>query len=57
MFHEGKKIGYLGTITDVSKHRKYEEQIVREKAFLEHLIDSTPEAIAITDLSGQISRG
>ncbi|MCX6335265.1 MAG: PAS domain S-box protein, partial [Bacteroidia bacterium] len=55
IFYGGKKIGYRGTITDVSKHRKYEEQIVREKAFLEHLIDSTPEAIAITDLSGKIT--
>lgn len=55
IFHEGKKIGYRGTVTDVSKHRKYEEQIVREKAYLEHLIDSTPEAIVITDLDGKIS--
>jgi len=55
VFHNGKKIGYRGTVTDVTKHRKYEEQIVREKAFLEHLIDSTPEAIAITDISGRVS--
>jgi PAS domain S-box-containing protein len=55
IFHEGRKTGYRGTITDVSKHRKYEEQIVREKAFLEHLIDSTPEAIVITDLTGKVS--
>jgi|WetSurMetagenome_2_1015567.scaffolds.fasta_scaffold00001_21 PAS domain S-box-containing protein len=55
LFFEGRKIGYRGTVTDVSRHRKYEEQIVREKAFLEHLIDSTPEAIAITDLSGNVS--
>jgi PAS domain S-box-containing protein len=55
IFYDARKIGYRGTVTDVTKHRKYEEQIVREKAFLEHLIDSTPEAIAITDLSGRIS--
>jgi PAS domain S-box-containing protein len=55
VFHDGKKIGYRGTITDLSKRRKYEEQIVREKAFLENLIDSTPEAIAITDPSGKIT--
>jgi PAS domain S-box-containing protein len=55
VFHNGVKIGYRGTITDLGKYRKYEEQIVREKAFLEHLIDSTPEAIAITDRSGRIS--
>jgi PAS domain S-box-containing protein len=55
IFHEGRKIGYRGTVTDVSKHKKYEEQIIREKAFLEHLIDSTPEAIAITDYPGTIT--
>jgi PAS domain S-box-containing protein len=55
VFHKGKKIGYRGTVTDLSRHKKYEEQIVREKAFLEHLIDSTPEAIAITDIAGKIT--
>ena len=55
IFYDGRKIGYRGTVTDISKHRKYEEQIVREKAFLENLIDSTPEAIAITDNSGIVT--
>ncbi len=55
IFHEGRKIGYRGTVIDVSKHKKYEAQINREKAFLEHLIDSTPEAIAITDIPGRIT--
>jgi PAS domain S-box-containing protein len=55
IFHDGRKTGYRGTITDVSKQKKYEEQITREKAFLEHLIDSTPEAIAITDYPGTIT--
>jgi len=55
IFYDGRKIGYRGTVSDISKHRKYEEQIVREKAFLENLIDSTPEAIAITDNSGNVT--
>jgi PAS domain S-box-containing protein len=55
IFHEGRKIGYRGTVTDVSRQKNYEEQITREKAFLEHLIDSTPEAIAITDMPGRIT--
>ena len=54
-FHNGKIIGYRGTVTDISKQKQYEEQIKREKAFLEHLIDSTPEAIAITDIPGRIT--
>lgn len=55
VFHEGRKIGYRGTLMDLSKHKIYEGQIIREKAFLEHLIDSAPEAIVITDLDGKIS--
>jgi PAS domain S-box-containing protein len=54
-FHNGKIIGYRGTVTDISKQKQYEEQIKREKAFLEHLIDSTPEAIAMTDIPGRIT--
>ena len=55
VFHEGRKTGYRGTIIDLTKHKKYEQQIIREKAFLERLIDSTPEAIAITDVNNIIS--
>jgi PAS domain S-box-containing protein len=54
-FHEGKLIGYRGTITDITRQKQYETQISTEKAFLEHLIDSTPEAIAMTDIPGKIS--
>jgi len=55
IFDDGKLIGYRGTITDISKQKAYENQIIREKAFLEHLVDSTPEAIAISDVSGKIT--
>jgi PAS domain S-box-containing protein len=55
IFHEDKIIGYRGTVTDISKRKKYEEQITREKAFLEHLIDSTPLAIVISDVPGKIT--
>jgi PAS domain S-box-containing protein len=54
-FYNGKIIGYRGTVTDISIQKKYQEQISREKAFLEHLIDSTPEAIAMTDIPGKIT--
>jgi len=55
IFQDGKKVGYRGTIIDLSSHKSYEDQIVREKAFLEQLIDSTPEAIVITDINNIIS--
>ncbi|TAL60378.1 MAG: PAS domain S-box protein [Bacteroidetes bacterium] len=54
-FLDDKIISYRGVVTDVSKQREYENQIRREKAFLEHLIDSTPAAIAITSPTGIIS--
>jgi PAS domain S-box-containing protein len=54
IFHEDKIIGYRGTLTDNSRQKDYESQLNREKAFLEHLIDSTPEAIAIANLEGKI---
>jgi PAS domain S-box-containing protein len=54
-FDDGKITGYRGTVTDITKQKQYEEQIIKEKAFLEHLIDSTPEAIAMTDISGTIT--
>ena len=55
VFHDNKIIGYRGVITDISKQKEFENQIEREKAFLEYLIDSTPAAIAITDNTGKIS--
>ncbi len=55
LFRQGRITGYRGVVTDISKHKEYEDQISREKAFLEHLIDSIPEAIAIIDRQGDIT--
>ena len=51
----GKITGYRGVLSDISKQKDYENQIKREKAFLEDLYNSTPVAIAITNTSGLIS--
>jgi PAS domain S-box-containing protein len=48
-------LGYRGVVTDITDQKKNEENIIREKAFLEHLIDSTPQAIVITDIPGKIT--
>jgi PAS domain S-box-containing protein len=56
IFHNSRIIGYRGVVTDISKHKNYEDQINREKAFLEHLIDSIPEAVVIIDTSGKITK-
>jgi PAS domain S-box-containing protein len=54
-FLNDKIIAYRGVVTDISKQKEYENQIIREKAFLEHLYNSTPVAIATTNASGIIS--
>ena len=54
-FLNGHIIGYRGVLSDISKQKEYENQIKREKAFLEDLYNSTPVAIAITDQSGIVS--
>lgn len=54
-FLEDKKIGYRGVISDLSKQKEYENQIKREKAFLENLYNSIPAAIVITNTDGIIS--
>lgn len=48
-------VSYRGVLTDISKQKEYENQIKREKAFLEHIYNSTPAAIAITNPAGIIS--
>ena len=55
VFSNNKLVGYRGVVEDISEQKRNEEQIIREKAFLEHLIDSTPEAIVITDIPGKIT--
>jgi len=55
LYFDNKIIGYRGVVTDISKQKEYENQIIREKAFLEHLYDSIPAAIVITDTAGKIS--
>ena len=54
-FLNDKVVSYRGVITDMSKQKEYENQIIREKAFLENLYNSTPAAIAIISSSGTIS--
>ncbi len=62
LFHAGPIIlrnrvtGYRCVLTDVSKHKDYEQKLSNEKALLEHLIDAAPEAIVLTDFDGRIMR-
>lgn len=55
LFNKDKLVGYRGVLTDISYQKNYEQQINREKVFLENLIESIPEAIAIISRSGRIT--
>jgi PAS domain S-box-containing protein len=55
LFFNDRIIGYRGVVTDISKQKEFENQITREKAFLEHLYNSTPAAIVITNPAGTVS--
>lgn len=48
-------ISYRGVLTDISRQKDYENQINREKAFLEHIYNSIPAAIVITNSIGIVS--
>ncbi|HEX2921977.1 MAG TPA: PAS domain S-box protein [Bacteroidales bacterium] len=54
-FLGNKAVSFRGVLTDVSSQKEYENRINREKAFLEHVINSAPAAIVITNPSGTIS--
>lgn len=54
-FLHDQVVGYRGILKDISRQREYENQINREKAFLEHIYNSIPAAIVITNSEGVIS--
>jgi len=51
-FKKGKPVGFRGIMMDITSRKKIEEEILREKAFLEQLIESAPEAIIQCDIKG-----
>jgi PAS domain S-box-containing protein len=50
----GRNIGLLLICRDVSERKKAEEELLRQKAFLEKLVEAAPEGIAITDCPGRV---
>ncbi len=51
---QGKAIGFLAVSKDINERKLAEAVILREKAFLEALVESSPEGIAITDCPGRV---
>jgi PAS domain S-box-containing protein len=54
-FVNNRLVGYRGVVTDISRQKEFEKQIKREKAFLEHLYNSIPASIVITNPKGIVS--
>jgi PAS domain S-box-containing protein len=54
-FHNDRIVSYKGVLTDVTRQKEYESQIIREKAFLEHTYNSIPAAIVITNSTGIVT--
>ncbi len=51
---QGRAIGFLAVSKDINERKLAEAEILREKAFLEALVESSPEGIAITDCPGRV---
>lgn len=54
--NQGKIIGYRGILTDMTDRKAIQDEIIREKTYLEVLIESAPESIVQTTLDGTIER-
>jgi PAS domain S-box-containing protein len=50
----GRNIGLLLVCRDISERMQIEAEILRQKAFLEKLVEAAPEGIAITDRPGRV---
>src|SRR5450830_1078170 len=53
---EGRIIGLVGIGRDITDRKQAEEEIQRERAFFDRLVESAPEGIAISDTQGRIMR-
>jgi len=55
-FEKDKPVGFRGVMMDITSRKKAEEEIQREKAFLEQLIEGAPEAIVQCDTKGNLEK-
>jgi len=53
----GDLIGYIGTITDITKGKLAENKLIESEAYYRTLIDISPNGIITTDLKGNVIYG
>ena len=51
---KGNSIGTMGIIKDITERKKIEKEIIESGEKLKQIIDSSPDAITVTDLNGNI---
>jgi len=57
IFSDAGQLFYIeGFISDITDRKRAEEEIQRERAFFDRLVESAPESIAIADTQGRILR-
>jgi len=49
-------VGRVWSFSDITERKRAEEETRRERAFLDRLVESAPEGIAITDTHGRVMR-
>jgi diguanylate cyclase (GGDEF)-like protein/PAS domain S-box-containing protein len=49
-------IGLVHVVRDITDRKQAEEEILRERAFFDQLIETSPEGIAITNTQGRVTR-
>jgi hypothetical protein len=54
---KGNLIGYIGTITDITKGKLAENKLIESEAYYRTLINISPDGIITTDLEGNINYG
>jgi diguanylate cyclase (GGDEF)-like protein/PAS domain S-box-containing protein len=56
ILRDGVVTGAVVTFLDITDRKRAEEETQRERAFLDRLVESAPEGIAITDTQGRVMR-
>jgi PAS domain S-box-containing protein len=51
---DGHPIRWIGTVTDITERKKAEKEVIESAEKLRRILDSSPDAITVTDLNGNI---
>jgi PAS domain S-box-containing protein len=52
----GELVGHVGTVEDITEHKRAEEELRRERDFAEHLIEMAQAIVLVLDRDGRVVR-